>query len=573
MKALKYILLSLTFLKSGLFISQTGNITINTTAPREVEPAYRMTEGPKIIDTVFSTPTANYPLLSINYDPTVTISPIAPATINVTQKLPQLYKSYARIGFGSIMMPMAEFYFNNARTRKFNYGIHAQHLSSFGPIKDYAPANFDRTALRGFVGMNERKFKWSAESYYKNQGLHYYGFRNPDANADSIAQRYQTFGLKGFFTNHQHDSLGVNWSAGMEYRRFNDKKPIDENFADWNSKENYFTLFGGAYMVWGNEILSADAELKYNGYDHGIEGDTLTSAIDTGIVYRNTIFSLKPAITTYSKNGRLKARLGVDLTVGGGTAGAKAYLYPNMEVKYSLFDDILIPYAQFVGGLTQQSYQNLTTQNEFIRSNINSLKNESKTAEILVGIKGTVSKRIGFNVYGSFSNVKDKALFVTDTLFSVGNEFNVLYDTMNIAKIEGSLNYQFMEKTKIDLIGRFYSYQAVNNTYAWNLPQLEFIVRGSYNLYDKFLFNVEGFVQTGRKALVYEAGKDVTEENNQFAYTLGPVVDVNLGVEYRYNKRISGFIKLNNIAAQRYQKWYNYPVQGFQGMVGATFRF
>jgi hypothetical protein len=48
---------------------------------------------------------------------------------------------------------------------------------------------------------------------------------------------------------------------------------------------------------------------------------------------------------------------------------------------------------------------------------------------------------------------------------------------------------------------------------------------------------------------------------------------MNLGVEYRYNKRISGFIKLNNIAAQRYQKWYNYPVQGFQGMVGATFRF
>ncbi|MFN6084250.1 MAG: hypothetical protein ACK476_04905 [Fluviicola sp.] len=73
--------------------------------------------------------------------------------------------------------------------------------------------------------------------------------------------------------------------------------------------------------------------------------------------------------------------------------------------------------------------------------------------------------------------------------------------------------------------------------------------------------------------MVYEAGKDVTEENNQFAYTLGPVVDMNLGVEYRYNKRISGFIKLNNIAAQRYQKWYNYPVQGFQGMVGATFRF
>ncbi len=575
MKVLKYSVLSLVFMKTSLSFAQqntNGPIVIMTTGQREIEPAYRLIEGPKIMDTVFPTPSVNYPLLAINYEPTVAIQAIAPATINITQKLPQLYKSYLKVGIGSIMMPMGEFYFNNARTRKFNYGIHAQHLSSFGPIKDYAPASFDRTALRGFVGMNERKFNWNAEAFYKNQGLHYYGFRSPKANADSIAQRYQTAGFRGSFTNHQHDSLGINWIGNIEYRHFNDKKPEADSLQEWNSNENYFTLFGGAWMRWGNEILSADADLKYNGYKHGIDGDTLAFAQDSGIFYQNTTFSLRPAITTYSKNGRFKAKLGIDLTIAGGTANPQAYLYPNMEAKYSLFDDILIPYAQFVGGLTQQSYYNLTSQNEFILSNVN-LKNESKTAEILGGIKGTVSKRIGFNVFASFSNVKDRALFVTDTTFSAGNKFKVIYETMNIAKIEGSLNYQFMEKIKIDLIGRFYSYQAVNNIFAWNLPQLEFVARGSYNLYDKFILNMDATVQTGRRALVYAAGTDVIEENNQFAKKLGAIVDVNLGFEYRYNNRVSGFVRLNNLAAQRYQRWYNYPVQGFQAMIGATFRF
>jgi hypothetical protein len=44
-------------------------------------------------------------------------------------------------------------------------------------------------------------------------------------------------------------------------------------------------------------------------------------------------------------------------------------------------------------------------------------------------------------------------------------------------------------------------------------------------------------------------------------------------VEYRYSKRISAFIQLNNIASQRYQRWYNYPVQPIQVMGGVTARF
>ena len=36
---------------------------------------------------------------------------------------------------------------------------------------------------------------------------------------------------------------------------------------------------------------------------------------------------------------------------------------------------------------------------------------------------------------------------------------------------------------------------------------------------------------------------------------------------------ITGFIQFNNLAAQRYLRWYNYPLSGFQIMGGATFKF
>ena len=92
-------------------------------------------------------------------------------------------------------------------------------------------------------------------------------------------------------------------------------------------------------------------------------------------------------------------------------------------------------------------------------------------------------------------------------------------------------------------------------------------------MYDKFILTVDANLEGGRRAQVFAAGKDVLEENNQYALKLGFLADANIGLEYRYNKRVSGFINLNNVAAQRYRRWYNYPTQGFQAMLGVTIRF
>jgi hypothetical protein len=85
-----------------------------------------------------------------------------------------------------------------------------------------------------------------------------------------------------------------------------------------------------------------------------------------------------------------------------------------------------------------------------------------------------------------------------------------------------------------------------------------------------FFLTLEG----GRKALVTDTTlENAVEEDGYWYVPLGFIADANLGVEYRYNKRISLFVNFNNFAAQRYQRWLGYPVQSFQFMMGATFRF
>jgi hypothetical protein len=238
-----------------------------------------------------------------------------------------------------------------------------------------------------------------------------------------------------------------------------------------------------------------------------------------------------------------------------------------------MFDDIFIPYIGIRGRLKQNTLRALTNVNEFILPN-SQLLNENKVFDAYAGFKGVLSQRTSFNIGASYARVTNKALFVTDTLFSNINKFAVIYDTMNIMTVEGSMSYQINEKLKVDGIGRFFSYETKSQAFAWNLPQLQFVLRGNYTLKEKFVFNVDMALETGRKALVFDSTiANVVVENGQYAAPLKTFADINLGFEYKYNKNISGFLQLNNMVANRYARWYNYPVMGFQVMGGVTFKF
>ena len=62
-------------------------------------------------------------------------------------------------------------------------------------------------------------------------------------------------------------------------------------------------------------------------------------------------------------------------------------------------------------------------------------------------------------------------------------------------------------------------------------------------------------------------------EDGKYVYTLNPLIDMNLSAEYRYNKKVSGFIQFNNFIGRKYQYWSNFPVQSINILGGVTFSF
>lgn len=549
-------------------------IKLNVIATRQVEPATRITSNPKLIDTVITHKAVEYPLLTMKHETTIKLEPIVPANVKVSNdsKLPKLYNGYLKAGISSPLMPLAELYYNNTRSRKYVYGLNIKHLSSFGDIKKYAPAHFDKTSYNAFGGIKELTYSIMGDVHFDNYAVNRYGVQNPNANRDSISQRFKELGGSVTFMSNRMDSLRLNYSMQVKAYHLSDAKPTDANFNTFYGNESNFASLNNFWYKKGNNLFAADVNIISNHFAYGTKGQKM-NALDTATAVSNTIISLKPSITTYAKANRLKVLLGMDVSASAGS-NSKVYLFPNIDVKYSMFENVLIPYVGFKGGLKQNNFKSLTTQNAFIQSNP-TMKNESNYT-FFGGIKGILSKRMEFNVSASFAQVANKALFVSDSnaVHRHRNQFNVIYDTMTIFTAEASLSYQMNEKLKLDGIGRFFNYQANNNPYAWNLPTYQVIVRGNYVFNNLFTFHLDVNIEGGRKALVYDSTlSNVTKQDGKLIKDLGTIVDANIGAEYRYTERISAFIQLNNLAAQQYYRWYNYPVQALQVMGGITVKF
>ncbi len=565
------IIASIIFVGIGTLVF-AQDVIIQGQTRRVIEKAQRIASRPVIDDTIVQQKVTEYPLMLVQYKTSTEVDRIEPASIKIKEQLDQLYTTYVKLGVGTQLMPLGEVYFNNTRSRKFVYGANLKHLSSFGNIPKYERNTFDRTSFGAYGGINDKRYQLLGDFHYRNQGLHYYAIEAPidSLGRDKTRQRYNDVGFDVLYkSNAKIDTFGINYQLGIKYNHFNTLKPKIDSLQDWRSKENYFAINGAGEYRLNENIYSVALDIMHNKYMYGNPTDSI-SPIDTAIVRPNTIISLKPNFKTFLWNDKFKATVGLDITINADTR-TKVHIYPVAEVKYSLFDDIFIPYIGIRGGMKQTTLKSLTLENEFLRPNL-AMQNEDVAIDIYGGFKGTLSKNISFNIGGGYAFVRNMAMFVNDTVYSSGNRFDVIFDSLKLFTLEGSISYQMLEKLKIDVIGKYRSYELNNNAFAWNKPDFELITRAHYNLYDKFYFNFDFKLETGRKALVYGPGENIYQQDLQYYKKLGAIYDFNLGVEYRYTRRLSAFVQLNNIAAQRYQRWYNAPVHSIQILGGITFR-
>jgi hypothetical protein len=565
-KVSAFLFLGLTSVISfGQGVEEPDPLTHVTIATREVSPSYRITENPQIIDTVVPIPKFEYPLLNRSMKTSITTQGITASKIKIVDKLDKLYPGYIKVGLGNYTMPMGELYYNATRNRRVNYGIHANHLSSFGKMKGYAPTQFDNTNAKLFGDFFLRGHILESEVNWLNHGYHYYGIENDSLPKDSLRNRVGNYQGQVHFSNFtRRDSAKLLYKFKLDYGYFHEFLP-DSVTESLNARESNFGI--GTEWKYKHELnlFSLEADFRYNRYKFGESAGVLFAPYKKE--ENNHILHFRPTISSYRFDDKLKAEIGFDINFD---MAANTVFKPVVvaNAKYSLLDGMFIPYIGLDGGLKQNTFNSLNRGNQFINSSVD-LRN-TKTFKLYAGIKGTLSKKVSFNIVGHTSKLTDMALYFNDTIFSDQYKFNVLYDDVTVLGVGGSLTYQNSEKLKIDAMLDYNKYTTTNQEEAWYLPEVKFTLRGAYNLYDKIYAKLDFTLETGRKnpGTILNSNPDSGEPSN-----LTAVADANLHLEYRYNKRMSAFIQFNNLANQKYQRWYKYPVYGFQVLGGVTFGF
>ena len=179
--------------------------------------------------------------------------------------------------------------------------------------------------------------------------------------------------------------------------------------SNYQFSENHFLLGGhSGWVILENEFLGT-FELDINNINQpSLTLDTSTFQIQVGEgvnAQTSAILRLNPHI--YTRKDNLIAKVGLSLQ-SDIVSEAKFYLFPDVEVSYSLFNDVFIPYAGWKGNVQRNTFNKLRLENPFVSEDTD-LYNTAQRSNLYAGIRGSLSSKFTFNYLRMW---KDLTIFI-----------------------------------------------------------------------------------------------------------------------------------------------------------------
>lgn len=516
-----------------------------------IADAYKINEMPVVRDSVPPVPKLTYGINSKKVHTPFTVAPLKSAKM-VGEPLSKIYPSLVKIGGGNYNTPYAEVFYNNLRSKEISYGGHLKHLSSNSDYEGYGFGGFSDNLVGLYAKKFLHKHTLSGDFDYTRNVIHYYGYDTGaihimDEKAVITKQRYSHFKGNARYQSHYTDSLHLNYVLNMKYYNLSDFYKTSEN----------------------NILATADLSGYYEkqhvhvpvSVDYYSNRDTIDT---TGSV----IVALSPYIL--SSGDKWSTRIGMGIALEDDQDYKTRFLfYPNIDFNYNVLENIIVPYAGVSGGLKKNSLKTLTDENPFLVPSP-TIKNTNTRWEMYGGIKGSINKNISYNTRASFSRIQSMHFFVNDDSDFFKKGFNAVYDDVNLMNLHGEIQFQSEEKLKVIAKGDYNVYDMEKELKPWHKPLWQTTLSVNYNLKNKIVATADIFVLGKRNARLVEEG---LLGSVFVAKEIKPIIDANIGLEYRYSKKLSAFINFNNLGMKRYSLWNNYPSQKFNFLAGVTMVF
>ncbi|NVO10171.1 MAG: hypothetical protein HXX16_09445 [Bacteroidales bacterium] len=519
-----------------------------------ISDAFKINLLPKIDDTLKLTPNLSYTILQRPIISNYTITPITAARM-VQEQLNDLSNAYIKLGFGNSLSPIFEAYYNSGRNKDYSYGGWVQNHSSFGKIKldngKQVDSDFGRTDFNLFGKKILKKSIINADAGFNKHKVTYYGYdiyaptgTIYDPNAAPKEQHFNQFHANIDYYSSNTDSTQLNYRFETGFNHLSDNFDMQESLLEISIKMDKFIKeerFGGEFSI-----------------NHYMKNSNLDSA-------NNTIIRLSPWINLYGKQWR--ALVGTNLIIDANSSGNQSTFYPMALLSYDIISHYLIPYVEINGYLEENSYAKITAENPWLIPG-KKVFNTSHKFILKGGIKGNLSTKVSYNVFASYSLIDSMYFFTNANLKSSNplfNRFTAESDNVELTKILGELTIAPSSKINLFFRAEYNNYRMHKLLKPWQIPDYNALASIRYNIKDKIILNLDVFSMGKRYVKTSSITKPIK--------SLEGVSDINVGIEYRYNKKLSAFLNLNNLTSSKYDIWYLYPMYRFNIKAGLTYNF
>ncbi len=472
--------------------------------------------------------------LLLGYQPV----PIQPLALQADSASAWQNSNYIKVGIGNIILPyvQAGLSFGDGKTRFYN--IFANHHSANGSLPFQKNNRTEVTAAATYK--TPGNLEWDGKIGFVSQQYFLYGY-SPSTlvfTKDQLRQRFQTFGGKLSLRNLEPTEYGINYNPNIRISVFSGTNDIDK-------------------ATEANSVLNIPVQKTINdqfSFKLGITADLTNFRPRDTATIQNNLYYVSPAI----------AYLGDQVSITAGIIPSwqnkEFRVLPNFMADISPEDMDFTIQLGWIGYYNKGSYERFASINPWLSQPLSLLN--TKVQEAYGGLKGTLARHFTYSAKLGYVSYRNMPLFVNDSVD--GKTFNILYaSSMQSFQLHGEIGYIQGERFNASAFITINNYRIKEQPKAYGLQPVELGAtlrwQAVKNLWVNSDFNVLGgapYITTNK---ITRSGKSG--------------IDLSAGLEYKIARQVNVWFQMNNIFNNKYERWNQYPVYGFNVLGGIIFSF
>ena len=496
--------------------------------------------APPVPDT--TRPRLTYTIPSQNLFFTYQPAELKPVALQVDSLAAWQYSNYIKIGIGNVHQPFLKAGFSFGDNTKTFFNVFADHYTSKGDLPFQKNSLTRVGAAVTYKTLNNHE--WNGGIGFSSDDYFLYGFqpKNLPYSKDDLKQRFQTIEARVHFRNIIPTQFGLLYNPSIRVSVFSDNHDPKASEA--------------------NTVVNLPLEKSFGetvGFRLGLTADLtnyrkeLSSGKST---VNNNYYLIAPAVLLKTPNLFFQAGITPSWEM------SQFNMLPNFMADINTNDQRFTLQFGWIGYYNKGSYQRYASINPWLAQPDDSLLRNTKVTEAYGGFKGSIGNHFSYSAKLGVQTHKNIPLFVNDEVD--GKTFlTIIEPKLNQLQVHGEVEYargeQFSAKAALNW-NQFSDLQQEQR--AWGILPIEFNAGLRWQVLKDLWIRSELWLWDGAQ---YK--KNNTNYKGEGAF------DLNAGAEFRLTRNFNLWLQMNNIFNNKYERWNQYEVFGFNILGGIVYSF